>query len=84
MGRKNRPSEEDIVTFEKSNNQLAKTFIYSEFNVSIKEGCGLTASHLALITGNETMALFLLERNAKYDEPLFSAVCLLQKPLPRG
>ena len=62
------------VSVEKSNNQLAKALIYSEFNVNVKEGCGLTSLHLALITGNETMALFLLERNSKYDGPLFSAV----------
>ena len=62
------------VSVEKSNNQLAKALIYSGLNVNVKERCGLTALHLALITGNETMALFLLERNAKYDGTLFSAV----------
>ena len=62
------------VSVEKGHNHLAKCIIYSGFNVNVKEGCGLTPLHLGLVSGNIPMSLFLLERNAKFDGPSFSAL----------
>lgn len=62
------------IAVEKGNNQLAKALIFSGFNINMKEGCGLTPLHLAMICGNDAMICFLLERNAKFDGPMFSGI----------
>ena len=62
------------VAIEKGNNQLAKPLIHCGFNVNIKEGCGLTPLHIAIITGNQVMSTFLIERNGRFDGPLFSSM----------
>jgi hypothetical protein len=62
------------IAIEKSNNQLAKSLIFSGFNVHTKEGCGLTPLHLAIISENSSMAHFLIERNARFNGPMFSSI----------
>lgn len=62
------------VSVEKGNNRLAKALIFSGFNVNIKEGCGLTPLHLALFSGNDLMIIFLIDRNARFDGPMFSSI----------
>ena len=62
------------VAVEKDQNQLVKCLVYSGFSVNTKEGCGLTALHLAVLNSNTTLVSFLIENNAKYDGPLFSGI----------
>ena len=62
------------IAVEKGNNELAKALILSGFNINLKEGCGLTPLHLAMMCGKNVMVCFLLERNAKFDGPMFSAI----------
>ncbi len=57
---------------DKGNNQLAKALVYSGFN--IKEGCGLTPLHLAVINSNYPIIEFLINRNANFNGPMFSGV----------
>ena len=54
--------------------QLAKAIISSGFNVNKKEGCGLTPLHLAIMSSNVNMVHFLIERNAKFNGPMFSSI----------
>ena len=72
------------IAIEKENNQLEKALIFSGFNINMKEGCGLTPLHLAMISGNEAMIHFLLDRNAKFDGPMFSLAFPLQRQLLRN
>ena len=62
------------IAIDKGNNQLAKALVYSGFNVNIKEGCGLTPLHLAVINSNYTIIEFLINRNARFNGPMFSGV----------
>ena len=62
------------VAIEKGDNQLAKAIISSGFNVNKKEGCGLTPLHLAIMSSNVNMVHFLIERNAKFNGPMFSSI----------
>ena len=62
------------IAIDKGNNQFAKVLIFSGFNVNIKEGCGLTPLHLAVLSANYPIVEFLLKRNAKFDGPMFSGI----------
>ena len=62
------------VAIEKADNQLTKAIIYSGFNVNKKEGSGLTPLHLAIMSSNINMVHFLIDRNAKFNGPMFSSV----------
>ena len=62
------------IAIEKGNNQFAKALIFSGFNVNIKEGCGLTPLHLAVLSANYPIVEFLLNRNAKFDGSMFSGI----------
>ena len=62
------------VAVEKGNGPLAKCLIYSGFNVNLKEGCGMTPMHLAVLANDFHLCEFLIDRNAKFDGPLFSGI----------
>lgn len=62
------------IAIDKGNNQLAKALVYSGFNVNIKEECGLTPLHLAVINSNYPIIEFLINRNAIFNGPMFSGV----------
>ena len=71
-----RPFKKIIVhiAIEKADNHLTKAIIFSGFNVNKKEGCGLTPVHLAVMSSNTIMVQFLINRNARFNEPMFSSV----------
>ena len=63
---------------EKDQNQLVKCLVYSGFSVNTKEGCGLTALHLAVLNNNTTLVSFLIDNNAN-----MMVHCSLEYHLPK-